>query len=103
MVEWRTSEGLVPYEEALAFMEARVAAIAAGEADEMVWLLEHPPLYTAGTSARAEDLTDPGRFPVVVLCRLFVAAGQVHRFEDFSNDFAVWVFFYGPDGGEEPS
>src|SRR5690606_41460412 len=64
MVEWRTSEGLVPYEEALAFMEARVAAIAAGEADEMVWLLEHPPLYTAGTSARAEDLTDPGRFPV---------------------------------------
>ena len=69
MVEWRTSEGLVPYEEALAFMEARVAAIAAGEADEMVWLLEHPPLYTAGTSARAEDLTDPGRFPVHALGR----------------------------------
>src|SRR5690606_3085059 len=64
MVEWRTSEGLVPYEEALAFMEARVAAIAAGTAGEAVWLLEHPPLYTAGTSARAADLTDPGRFPV---------------------------------------
>lgn len=69
MVEWRTSEGLVPYEEALAFMEARVAAIGAGQAEEMVWLLEHPPLYTAGTSARAEDLTDPGRFPVYVAGR----------------------------------
>ncbi len=64
MVEWRISEGLTPYEEALAWMEARVAAILAGEADECVWLLEHPPLYTAGTSARAEDLIDPDRFPV---------------------------------------
>ena len=64
MVEWIESPGLVPYDEAVAFMEARVAAIAAGEADEAIWLLEHPPLYTAGTSARAEDLTDPGRFPV---------------------------------------
>lgn len=64
MVEWRTGGGLAPYEEAVAFMEARVADIAAGRADEMVWLLEHPPLYTAGTSARAEDLTDPDRFPV---------------------------------------
>ncbi len=64
MVEWKISEGLVPYDEALAFMEARAAAIAAGEAEECVWLLEHPPLYTAGTSARPEDLTDPGRFPV---------------------------------------
>ena len=45
-------------------MEARAAAIAAGEADECIWLVEHPPLYTAGTSARAEDLTDPDRFPV---------------------------------------
>lgn len=63
-MEWKTSPGLVPYPEALAFMEARVAAIAAGEADECLWFLEHPPLYTAGTSARAEDLTDPGRFPV---------------------------------------
>ncbi|MBP1805414.1 lipoyl(octanoyl) transferase LipB [Rubellimicrobium aerolatum] len=64
MVDWRHSEGLVPYPEALAFMEARAEAIAKGEAPETVWLLEHPPLYTAGTSARPEDLTDPGRFPV---------------------------------------
>jgi len=64
MVEWITSAGLTPYEEALAFMENRVAAIAEGRADECVWLLEHPPLYTAGTSARPEDLTDPDRFPV---------------------------------------
>ncbi|QPM89079.1 lipoyl(octanoyl) transferase LipB [Pseudooceanicola algae] len=64
MVEWRKSDGLVPYEQALAEMEARVAAIAAGTAEELIWLLEHPPLYTAGTSARIEDLTDPDRFPV---------------------------------------
>ncbi|NDV02019.1 lipoyl(octanoyl) transferase LipB [Pseudoroseicyclus tamaricis] len=63
MVEWRTSPGLVPYEEALAAMEARVEAISRGEAEELVWLLEHPPLYTAGTSARDEDLLD-ARFPV---------------------------------------
>ena len=64
MVEWIQSDSPVSYPEALAFMEARVAAIAAGEADEAIWLLEHPPLYTAGTSARIEDLTDPERFPV---------------------------------------
>lgn len=64
MVEWRTSDGLVPYAEAVAFMEARADAIARGEAAECVWLLEHPPLYTAGTSARREDLVDPDRFPV---------------------------------------
>ncbi len=64
MVEWTHLPGLADYTATLAAMEARVAAIAAGEADEAVWLLEHPPLYTAGTSARAEDLTDPGRFPV---------------------------------------
>lgn len=64
MVEWRISDGLVDYETALAEMEARVADIAAGKADELIWLLEHPPLYTAGTSARIEDLTDPDRFPV---------------------------------------
>jgi lipoyl(octanoyl) transferase len=62
-VEWRVSGGLVPYADAVAFMEARVAAIAEGTAEELVWLLEHPPLYTAGTSARAEDLLEP-RFPV---------------------------------------
>lgn len=64
MVEWITSDTPVPYPEALARMEARVAAIAAGEAGEAVWLLEHPPLYTAGTSARIEDLVAPDRFPV---------------------------------------
>ena len=64
MIEWRVWEGLVPYETALAAMEDRAGRIAAGTADEAVWLLEHPPIYTAGTSARPEDLTDPGRFPV---------------------------------------
>jgi lipoyl(octanoyl) transferase len=63
-VEWRISEGLVPYPEALEEMKARAAAIASGEAGEQVWLLEHPPLYTAGTSAIATDLLTPDRFPV---------------------------------------
>ncbi|MBM3085253.1 lipoyl(octanoyl) transferase LipB [Chelatococcus daeguensis] len=63
-VEWRISDGRVGYEEAVAAMETRVAAIAAGEAPECVWLLEHPPLYTAGTSANDADLVEPGRFPV---------------------------------------
>jgi len=62
-VEWRISDGLVDYDEAVATMEARVAAITAGTASEQVWLLEHPPLYTAGTSALAGDLKD-ARFPV---------------------------------------
>ena len=63
-VEWAVSSAPVGYEEAVAFMEARVAAIAAGEASEMVWLLEHPPLYTAGVSSKDDDLLDAGRFPV---------------------------------------
>jgi lipoyl(octanoyl) transferase len=63
-VEWRIAEGLTPYDEAVAFMEARAAAIAAGAAPELAWLVEHPPLYTAGTSARDEDLLEPSRFPV---------------------------------------
>jgi lipoyl(octanoyl) transferase len=63
-VAWRVADGLVAYPAAVAAMEARVAAIRAGEAPELVWLLEHPPLYTAGTSARDEDLLAPGRFPV---------------------------------------
>lgn len=62
-VEWVVREGLVPYEEAVAAMEARVAAIAAGHAAERVWLVEHPPLYTAGTSAEDGDLVE-ARFPV---------------------------------------
>ena len=64
MVEWRHWDGLVPYDAALTAMETRVAAIAAGTAPEAIWLLEHPPLYTAGTSARPADLTEPDRFPV---------------------------------------
>jgi lipoyl(octanoyl) transferase len=63
LVEWRVSDGLVPYTDAVAFMEDRVNAIAAGTAGELVWLLEHPPLYTAGTSAREGDLLE-ARFPV---------------------------------------
>lgn len=63
-VRWRISEGLVSYEEAVQAMEAEVAAIADGRADELVWLLEHPPLYTAGTSADSSDLIEPDRFPV---------------------------------------
>jgi lipoyl(octanoyl) transferase len=62
-VEWRVSAGYVDYETAVREMEARVARIAAGEASEAVWLLEHPPIYTAGTSAKDADLLDP-RFPV---------------------------------------
>ena len=64
MVEWITTDGLTDYEEALAFMENRVAGIINGAAAECVWLLEHPPLYTSGTSAKAVDLVDPNRFPV---------------------------------------
>ena len=63
-LEWRISDQPVPYPEALAEMEARVASIRAGTAPELVWLLEHPPLYTAGTSARPEDLLEAARFPV---------------------------------------
>ncbi len=66
MVEWIVSEGLTEYDDAVAFMEDRAAKIAAGEAGECIWLVEHPPLYTAGTSAKPQDLTDPDRFPVHV-------------------------------------
>ena len=64
MVDWKTSLEPVSYPDAVAFMEARVEAIYKGEAAELIWLVEHPPLYTAGTSAKAADLTDPDRFPV---------------------------------------
>jgi lipoyl(octanoyl) transferase len=63
-IEWRFSDVPVPYPEAVAFMEQRVAAIRAGTAPECIWLLEHPPLYTGGTSADPKDLLDPERFPV---------------------------------------
>jgi lipoyl(octanoyl) transferase len=63
-IEWRIADGLVPYEAAVAAMEARVAAIHAGDEPELVWLVEHPALYTAGTSADPADLLEPGRLPV---------------------------------------
>ena len=64
LVEWIVSDRPVAYADAVAVMEARADAIAAGSAGEAIWLLEHPALYTAGTSARPEDLSDPHRFPV---------------------------------------
>ncbi|MBN8522133.1 MAG: lipoyl(octanoyl) transferase LipB [Alphaproteobacteria bacterium] len=63
LIDWHISQGLVPYEQAVSAMETRVADIRAGKAPEQIWLLEHPPLYTAGTSARPEDLVT-ARFPV---------------------------------------
>ena len=63
-IEWRVSEGLVPYPAALAEMEARAAAVRAGTERELVWLLEHPPLFTAGTSANPAELFNPLGFPV---------------------------------------
>ena len=72
-VEWRVSDGLTPYETALAVMDERVAAIAAGRAAELVWLLEHPPLYTAGTSAQAGR---PGRGAVSGASRPAAAASS---------------------------
>ena len=62
--EWRVAPGLTEYEAAVAFMEARAGEIAAGTAGELIWLVEHPALYTAGTSAQPRDLVDPDRFPV---------------------------------------
>jgi len=62
--EWVVAPGLTPYPDAVAGMEARVAAIRAGEAPERIWLVEHPPLYTAGVGARDGDLLDAARFPV---------------------------------------
>ncbi len=63
-IDWRISDTNIAYPDAVAVMETRAAAIAEGRARELVWLLEHPPLYTAGTSAKMEDLLAPARFPV---------------------------------------
>ena len=63
-IEWRVSNGLIPYPDALAEMEARAAAVRSGTANELVWLLEHPPLFTAGTSADPAELFNPMGFPV---------------------------------------
>src|SRR5713226_5658148 len=86
---WRIETAPVAYEKALAVMEARAAAIAAGEADELVWLIEHPALYTAGTSARPEHLVEP-RFPVFAAGRggQFTYHGPGERRED---RIGVWV------------
>ena len=105
--EWRISEGTVPYVEALTTMEARVADIRAGRAPELVWLLEHPPLYTAGTSARPEDLLQPMRFPVHTAGRggqytyhgpgqrvVYVMLDLRHRHQDvrrFVSDLEEWT------------
>jgi lipoyl(octanoyl) transferase len=62
-LDWLTAPGLTDYDQAIATMQARIAAIKAGDASELIWLVEHPPLYTAGTSAHAEDLQDADRFP----------------------------------------
>lgn len=67
-IEWRVSPAPVPYDRSLAAMEARAAAVAVGEARELMWMLEHPPVYTGGTSADAAELIDP-RFPVVATGR----------------------------------
>ena len=64
MVEWRVTSGLTDYDEAVRIMEQRAEDIAAGRADELLWLVEHPPLYTAGTSAKPQDLISADRFPV---------------------------------------
>ncbi|MFN7223180.1 MAG: lipoyl(octanoyl) transferase LipB [Paracoccaceae bacterium] len=69
MPEWRYFPGLSPYAETLSAMESRAEAIARGDAPEAIWLLEHPPLYTAGTSAKPADLTDPDRFEVFAVGR----------------------------------
>ena len=69
MIEWITTPGLTDYRDAEALMESRVAEISAGTASECIWLLEHPPMYTAGTSAKTEDLIDPARFPVHIAKR----------------------------------
>jgi len=68
-IEWHVEPGRTDYAAALAFMQARVDAIRAGTAPERIWLVEHPPVYTAGTSAKADDLIDPARFPVHVAGR----------------------------------
>ena len=64
MVDWVTASGLTSYTDALQVMEDRADAIARGDANELIWLVEHPPLYTSGTSAKPADLIDPDRFPV---------------------------------------
>ena len=107
MVEWITSPGLTAYETAVREMEARAAAIREGTASEAIWLVEHPALYTAGTSARPEDLTDPDRFPVHVSKRggqytyhgpgqrvayvMLDVAARGHDVRRFVQDIENWI------------
>ena len=107
MVEWITSSGLTDYAQAVAEMEARADAIRKGTAGEAIWLVEHPPLYTAGTSSNPSDLTDPGRFPVHATRRggqytyhgpgqrvAYVMLDVARRGQDvrrFVNDLERWI------------
>ena len=107
MLEWITSNGLTAYDHAVAEMEARANAIRAGTANEAIWLVEHPPLYTAGTSAKAEDLTDPDRFPVYTTKRggqytyhgpgqrvayvMLDVAKRGHDVRKFVHDLESWI------------
>ena len=107
MVDWITEPGLLDYDRAVAFMEARAAGIRAGTAPETIWLVEHPPMYTAGTSAKPEDLKDAARFPVyptkrggqytyhgpgqrVAYVMLDVAA-RGHDVRKFVHDMEEWI------------
>ncbi|NNL72765.1 MAG: lipoyl(octanoyl) transferase LipB [Silicimonas sp.] len=107
MVDWLTSPGLTDYDHAVFEMETRAAAIREGTAGEAIWLVEHPPLYTAGTSAKAADLTDPDRFPVHVTKRggqytyhgpgqrvayvMLDVARRGHDVRRFVHDLETWV------------
>jgi lipoyl(octanoyl) transferase len=107
MVDWITSTGLTDYDDAVAGMEARAAAIRAGTAPEAIWLVEHPPLYTAGTSAKPADLTDPDRFPVYTSKRggqytyhgpgqrvayvMLDVAARGHDVRRFVHDLETWI------------
>jgi lipoyl(octanoyl) transferase len=107
MVDWLISPGLTEYQHAVAEMEARAEAIRAGTASEAIWLVEHPPLYTAGTSAKPSDLTDPDRFPVHVSKRggqytyhgpgqrvayvMLDVAKRGHDVRRFVHDLESWI------------
>ena len=93
--EWWISDAPVPYEDSVRRMEARVAAIAAGRQGDAVWLLEHPPLYTAGTSAKREDLLDPGRLPVHQTGR-----GGQYTYHGPGQRIAYVMRDLRPDGGD---
>ena len=107
MVDWIISPGLTDYEHALHEMETRAAAIREGTASEAIWLVEHPPLYTAGTSAKPADLTDPNRFPVYTAKRggqytyhgpgqrvayvMLDVAKRGHDVRRFVHDLECWI------------